>query len=302
MHEDLFDVVIVGGGPAGLSAALVLARCRRRVVVIDSGKPRNRRARAAHGFFTRDGVEPRELVRLGRAELEPYGVPIHDDEVTTLARSDGASGWVAKTRSGATYRGKKALLATGMRDRLPELPGVDELFGKSLHVCPYCDGWEERDRALGAWACDPGAAELALALLTWSDDVILFLDGAELGVEDRARLERNRIRVEDARVVELEREGDRLLGLRLEGGARIRRDALFVHLGQDQVAPFARDLGCPTIPNGAVETGRGERAGPPGLFVAGDASHDLQLVAIAVSEGVKAAVAINVELRKEAHR
>lgn len=295
------DVVIVGGGPAGLTAALVLGRCRRRVVVIDAGKPRNRCARAGHGFFTRDGASPQDLIRVGREQLAPYDVELHDDEAIEVSPADAGAGWVVKTKSGITFRGKKALIATGMCDRLPEIPGVERLFGKSIHVCPYCDGWECRDLPLAVIACDPGRVDFALGLLTWSEDVMLFLDGDALPADERARLERNGIRVVDAKIAELEGE-EELVAIRLVSGERIPRRSLFVHLGQDQAAPFARDLGCPTIQNGAVSTTKGERAGPKGLFVAGDASEDLQVIAVAVSEGMKAACAINMELRQERYR
>jgi thioredoxin reductase len=299
--EQEVDVVIVGGGPAGLTAALVLGRCRRSVVVIDSGRPRNRCAGAGHGFFTRDGAKPQDLIRIGREQLAPYDVVLHDDVAIAVAPADGGDGWVVKTKSGRTFRGKKALLATGMCDRLPNVPGVDRLFGKSVHVCPYCDGWEARDLPLGVIACDPGRVDFTLGLLTWSDDVTLFLHGDTIPDDDRACLARNGVRVIDGEIAEL--EGDEALAaVRLANGERIPRRSLFVHLGQDQAAPFARDLGCPTIENGAVSTKKGERAGPKGLFVAGDASEDLQLIAVAVSEGLKAACAINLELRKERYR
>lgn len=301
MLEQEFDVVIVGGGPAGLTAAMVLGRCRRSVVVIDAGRPRNRCARAGHNFFTRDGENPKELIRIGREQLAPYEVVLHDDEALAVAPADGAAGWVVKTKGGRTFRGKKALLATGMCDRLPEIPGVDRLFGKSIHVCPYCDGWEVRDQPLAVIACDPGRVDFTLGLLTWSEDVFLFLNGDSLPEDDRARLERNGIRIVGEKIAELEGE-DELTGIRLANGERVARRSLFIHLGQDQAAPFARELGCETVQNGAVCTEKGERAGPKGLFVAGDCSEDLQLVAVAVSEGLKAACAINTELRQERYR
>ena len=175
------------------------------------------------------------------------------------------------------------------------------MFGKSVHVCPYCDGWESRENPIGVIACDPGRVEFTLGILTWSEDVALFLNGDALSSDDRDCLTRNGIRIIDEKIVALEGE-ETLEAVVLANGERIARKTLFIHLGQDQSAPFARDLGCPTIQNGAVATSKGERAGPKGLFVAGDASEDLQLIAVAVSEGLKAACAINTELRRERYR
>lgn len=298
----MFDAIIVGGGPAGLSAALVLGRCRRRVCLFDSGHPRNERAHGAHAVFTRDGTPPHELRRLGRSQLEPYDVTIHDDEVTTIERQEDS--FVARTRGGLVVEGRRLLLATGMRDKIPDRPGFAELFGKGVYVCPYCDGWENRDRRLAAYAPADCAADTALALLTWSRDVVLFTAGEKkIDDSDRARLARNGIPVVDeADIASLEGNHGKLGAVILTSGARIERDALFLHLGEEQAAPFAERLGCEITENGTVRTGKGERAGGPGVFVAGDASHDLQLVPIALAEGVKAACAINTELRKLSQR
>jgi thioredoxin reductase len=191
-----------------------------------------------------------------------------------------------------------------MRDKIPDRPGFYDLFGKGVYVCPYCDGWENRDRRLAAYAPAHSAAETALALLTWSSDVVLFTAGQEkLAETDREHLLRNGITlVYEDDIAALEGKDGRLAAVVLTTGARIERDALFLHLGEEQAAPFAKELGCEIGENGTVTTGKGERAGPPGVFVAGDASHDLQLVSIALAEGVKAACAINTDLRKLTQR
>jgi thioredoxin reductase len=296
---DTFDAIIVGGGPAGLSAALLLGRCRRKVCLIDSGRPRNARARAVHGVFTRDGTRPMELRRMGRVELAPYDVTIQDDEVVSVARTE--QGFVAETRRGKSIKGKKLLLATGVRDRIPDRPGFRQLFGAGVYVCPYCDGWENRDRRLAVYASAEEGPEHALALLTWSQDVMLVTTGEALSNEERERLARNGIGIHEHAIRSLEGAEGGLRALVLESGARIERDALFVHLGSDQTTPFAEQLGCELHTNGTVCVHEGERA-TRGVFVAGDASQDLQLVAIAIAEGVKAACQINIELRKESRR
>ena len=280
-----FDVIIVGGGPAGLTAALVLGRCRRRICVIDAGAPRNAHARAAHGVFTRDGTPPKELLRIARDQLVPYDVRIHDDEVTAIKRD--SLGFVVTTRGGLVLEGKKLLLATGMRDRIPEQPGFRELVGRGVYVCPYCDGWENRDRRLAAYAPAAAGAELALSLRTWSDDVILVTPGETMSPPDRDELARNGIPVHADDVTSLDVRGGSLRGLVLRSGAHIERDAIFVKFGEVQAAPFAEELGCQFADNNTVCPNDKECAGTPGVFGAGDVSHDLQLISIALAEGVK---------------
>ncbi|HEY8076880.1 MAG TPA: NAD(P)/FAD-dependent oxidoreductase [Labilithrix sp.] len=288
MGEDRVDVVIVGGGPAGLSAALLLGRSRRKVVVVDAGRQRNRPALASHAFFTRDGASPTDLLRIAREQLEPYEVAVKDDEAIGVEREPG--GFAVRTRAGLVVRGEKLLLATGVRDRVPDIDGIDALFGKSVFVCPYCDAWEQRDRRLAAWTRADGAVVHGLALTTWSADVAVFTNGDRLAPSDRERLERARVTVFDERVDALERDGGKLLAVRLASGACVERDALFVHLGEEPAAPFAEQLGCALQGN--------ERTDVPGVWVAGDLSHDTHLVAVAVAEGVKAACAINKALRE----
>ncbi len=297
-----YDVLVIGAGPAGLSAALVLGRCRRRLCIIDAGHGRNERARHAHGIFTRDGATPAQLRQMGRAQLAPYDVTIHDDEVLAIETRDDR--FVATTRAGRAVEGRKLLLATGMRDRIPARPGFEELFGRAVLVCPYCDGWENRDRRLAAYAPAKAAAELALALRTWSDDVVCVTAGDRVSDEDRVALRRNGVVLheDDVERLDFEAESESLRALVLASGLRVERDVVFVKFGEEQTSPFVHQFGCQLTDNNTVCPLDGERVGAPGVFVAGDASHDLQLVAIAISEGVKAACAINTELRREAQR
>jgi thioredoxin reductase len=291
------DVLIVGGGPAGLSAALVLGRSRRRVVVIDAGHPRNARSAGVHGFLSRDGIAPSELNRIAREQLAPYDVSVHDDAVVHVAR-EGA-GFAVRTADGVVWRAARVLVATGMRDILPDAPGFAEQLGTSVFACPYCDGWEHRDQRLCAYAIGPEAADSALGLTSWSSDVALV---APEGVceADQALLARNGVRLYQSPAIRLE-TADPGVVIALASGERVACDAIFVHLGERQASSLAERLGCPFEENHTVATDP-DGAAHPGIFVAGDASHDRQVVAVAVAEGVKAACAINADLRRERQR
>jgi thioredoxin reductase len=300
MEPEPYDVLIVGGGPAGLSAALVLGRCRRRVVVVDAGHPRNERSHAAHGFFTRDGCAPEELLRLGREQLAPYAVVVHFDAIVGVTIDD--AGFHASTRNGLAFRASKLLIATGMRDRIPDVPGLRAQLGESVFVCPYCDGWEHRDQRLAAYATVAEATDSALGLTTWSHDVVLVVPDGPLPDDERDQLARNGVVVHEAEVERVESMVGGGAALILDNGMRVERDAVFVYFGEVQASSLVERLGCPVEDNGTVAARDDERAGPPGVYVAGDASHDKQLVAVAVAEGVIAACAINTALRKERMR
>src|SRR5687768_12786339 len=179
----LWDVVIVGGGPAGLSAALVLGRCRRRVLLCDSGRPRNYVSHELHGFLTRDCSEPAQLRRIGREQLQRYRT-VEVRDVLVKDAAPHVQGFEVELQSGQRVGCRKLLLASGVRDDLPEVAGFDELYGKTAFHCPYCDGWEWRDQAVAVFGRGEKGKALALELLGWSRDIVLFSDGEEILSED----------------------------------------------------------------------------------------------------------------------
>jgi len=293
----MFDVLVVGGGPAGLSAALMLGRCRRRVLLCDLGEPRNRRSAALHGYLTRDGVAPGELIELGRHELRRYGVELRSVGVTA-ARSLGGHYRVSLADGGAEDA-RFLLIATGVVDDLPGLPGFEDCYGRSVFHCPYCDGWEWRDRRLAAFGRAAAAAPLALALKTWSADVVLCTAGTRCDSRWRARLARNGIAVRAEPIARLDHEAGRLTRLVFAAGEPHACDALFFVTGQHPQSELAVTLGCALTRRGTVRTGTLSDTNVPRVFVAGDASRDAQFAAVAAAEGVKAAVAINKALAAE---
>lgn len=294
----MYDVIIVGAGPAGLSAALMLGRCRRRVLVIDSGQPRNAAARAMHGFLSRDGIPPLEFLALAREQIRPYDtVEIRDGCVTTAECREGT--FHVGLEDGAEYAARKLLIATGVVDNLPEIPGFRELYGVSVFHCPYCDGWEVRDRPIAIYGRGARGLGLSLELTAWSRDLVLCTDGpTDLGADDLARLERNGIRVRDDRVVRLE-GGAGLERVVFATGEPIARQALFFTTGQRPQSRLAHSLGCEINEKGTVRTGKYETTHLKGLYVAGDASRAVQWVVVAAAEGAEAAFDINTALLKE---
>jgi thioredoxin reductase len=299
MHKTV-DVVIVGAGPAGLSAALILGRCRRAVLICDTGHPRNAASRALHGYLTRDGVPPSELLALGRRELEQYDtVELRDVGASdAVCTEDGR--FKVTFDDGAVVFSRKLLIATGVCDNLPEIDGINELYGRSVFHCPYCDGWELRDQPIAIYGKGSRGAGLSLELTAWSRDLVLCTDGpSEIETDDRDRLERNGIVVREERVLALEGRDGMLERITFASGPPLARKALFFTTGQFQRSALAIGLGCEFNEKGTVRTGKYESTHLPGLFVAGDASRAVQWVIVAAAEGAEAAFAINTDLIKE---
>jgi thioredoxin reductase len=300
MARDGYDVIVVGAGPAGLSAALMLGRCRRSVLVFDNGQPRNRASRALHGYLTRDGVSPAEFLRLARAELAAYDTVrlVEADVASAACQPDGR--FLVSLTTGERFVARKLLLATGVVDNLPEIPGFRELYGRSVFHCPYCDGWEVRDAPIAIYGRGARGAGLGLELTAWSRDLVLCTDGpSEIEPASLEQLARNGIAVREERVVHLEGRDGVLSQVVFQDGPPLPRRALFFTTGQYQRSDLLVHLGCEFNEKGTVRTGKYETTHIPGLFVCGDASRAVQWVVVAASEGAEAAFAINTDLVRE---
>lgn len=294
----MYDVIIVGGGPAGLSAALLLGRARRRVLVFDTGRPRNARSLGMHGYLTRDGILPTQYLDLGRAELARYGVELRFEEVVKAEGSDG--GFSLSTRSGEASLCRKVLIATGLIDRLPVIDGIARFYGTSVFHCPYCDGWEVREAPIAVIGKRKNAIALSGALRRWSNNVTLLTNGeARLHPGEQQMLDEHAVRLITARVQRLEGTGARLERIVLRNAEPLECRALFISYGYDQHSDLARQLGCLFTSKGVARTNKFQYAGAPGVYVAGDASKDMQMVIVAAAEGAKAGVAINMALQQE---
>ena len=299
MAEASYEVLIVGGGPAGLSAALVLGRCRRRVLVCDAGQPRNAASHGLHGFLTRDGIKPSEFLEIGRQQLQPYDtVELRRTEVTSARHLP--NGFELILSSGESVSARKLLLATGVVDELPALDGIQDFYGRSVFHCPYCDGWEMRDHPLAIYGSGEKGSGLALEVKLWSRDLVLCTDGpSELRLEQTERLAQDNIEVREEKIDRLEGKDGVLEYIVFTNGERLERRAMFFSTGHHHGSDLAKQLGCVFTDDGCVATGEYEATSVPGLFAAGDASRLVQFVIVAASEGAQAAVAINKELIKE---
>ncbi|MEV7319683.1 NAD(P)/FAD-dependent oxidoreductase [Streptomyces sp. NPDC093970] len=299
---DTYEVVVVGGGAAGLSAALVLGRARRRTLVVDAGEPRNAPAAHMQGFLSRDGMPPAEFLAVGREEIARYGVELVRDRAVDASR-DG--GFTVSLASGGQVRSRQLVVATGLADELPPVPGVAERFGRDVLHCPYCHGWEVRDQAFGVLATTPMSVHQALMVSQWSDDVTLFLHQvaeSELSGEDLRRLAAAGVRVVPGEVTGLRIEDDRFTGVRLADGSTQPREALFVAPRPVPRNELFTALGAELAqtPFGAypVIDERGLTT-VPGLWAAGNASGFAEQVVNAASRGYRAGAAINGELLLE---
>ncbi|NEB01079.1 NAD(P)/FAD-dependent oxidoreductase [Streptomyces sp. SID13726] len=294
---ETYEVIVVGGGAAGLSAALVLGRARRHTLVVDAGEPRNAPAAHMQGFLTRDGMSPAEFLAIGREEIKAYGVELVRDRVVEVA-----PGFAVTLASGRVVRARRLVVATGLRDELPDVPGVAERFGKDVLHCPYCHGWEVRDRAFGVLATSPLSVHQALMVSQWSKDVTLFLHRvAESGLsdDDLRRLAAAGVQVVPGEVAELVVTDDRLTAVRLEDGTTHARDVVFTapravprnglleQLGAELTeTPFGS---YPVVDATGLTT-------VPGVWAAGNAMGFGEQVINAAAGGYRAGATINGEL------
>jgi thioredoxin reductase len=277
----------------------MLGRCRRNVMVCDIGNPRNARSIGLHNYLTRDGIAPGEFLELARKELERYpSVDLRTVEVLDATAS--ADGFRVVCADGRQLSTRKLLLATGVVDELPDLDGLEPLYGISVHHCPYCDGWEWRDQPVAVYGRGEEGLALALGLTVWSEDLVLCTDGpSKLSDKDLEQLHAEGIEVREDRVVRLEGREGQLERIVFASGESLARRALFVCTGQHQRSALARTLGARFSSKGAVDTGTCEATEVPGLYVAGDSSKEAQFVIVAAAEGAEAGMAINKALLKE---
>jgi thioredoxin reductase len=291
-RQPVLDAVIVGGGPAGLSAALVLGRARKRVLVLDTGRPAN--AASSHaigGLLSQAGVSPAELRRSGRHQLAEFpNVEVRDGEVLD---AEALAGGLAISLDGGTTRTRSLVLAHGLRYDPPPLPGVMELWGRSVFHCPFCDGWEVRDRPLAIHGNGPAAARSALVLSGWSNDVVLLTDGPARLNGEREVLAGAGVRIREEPIRELVGSGGRLERIQFAGGPAEEREALFVRTRREQPNGLADALGLTLSEGGTIETDVDGRTGVPGVYAAGDAATEhSRSVANAVGTGSRVAYAL----------
>ncbi len=291
-----YEVAIVGGGPAGLQCALVLGRARRSVVVLDKGQPRNLPARESHGFLSRDGIGPAQLLEEARAQLAQYdGVTFYAASVSDAEIT--GDGFVAVTDDGERVHARRLVLATGMRDKLPEIEGLDRCWGLSAFVCPYCDGWEVRDRPIAVWGNTRSGVGLAQELFQWSHDIVVCADVATpISDDDRDWLARNSVQVKQAPIRRLRERDGLLQRIEFEDGDSVERNALFMNVNLMQCCGLAETLGCRLTERGHVDVDGEYRTNVPGVYAIGDAVTHLHQIAFAAASGARAAIALNNEL------
>ena len=290
-----FDAVIIGGGPAGLSAALTLARAGRRTALVDSGEYRNEPATNAHGILTRDGTSPEDLRRLGREEVTGYGGHLIKGRVTDAAREDGV--FRLEMEGAAALSARVLIIATGVVDELPDIPGVREAWGVGVVHCPYCHGAEHRGEPTVIFGRGESTYHLGRLLRGWTDDITVVTNGPEdLDDEMERQLESEGTAIIRSRVARLRVSGADVEAIEFESGQVLECRVVYLQPAQRFASPIAQQLGARVNDEGRIEADPDGRTGVPGLFVAGDIVNRAQQVATAVGGGVWAGIAANHDL------
>ena len=293
-----YDVAIIGGGAAGLSAALVLSRARRKVLVVDAGAPRNAPASHMHGYLSRDGLPPGELLTLGRGEVKGYGGEIVAGTVTNVV-PDGRGGFTVVLADGQRISARRLLLTTGLRDELPEIPGLRERWARDVLHCPYCHGHEVRDQRLGVLGGTASAVRYAHIVRQWSDDLVYFTPPDTLTPAERTQLVARGIEIVEGTIEQVVIDDDGLRGVEMEDGSVVPRDALFV---PPRFVPNNRllaGLGCDVDADGWVTVDNTGRTSAPGVWAAGNLVDPRAQVITAAGAGSAAAIALNADLVEE---
>ncbi|WP_298827871.1 NAD(P)/FAD-dependent oxidoreductase [uncultured Planococcus sp.] len=296
----IVDCAVIGGGPAGLNASLVLGRARRKTVLFDDNKPRNAVTSEAHGFITRDGIDPQELKRIAQDELNKYpDVKIEKQRVVHVRKEQQL--FHIETENGMFYKARKVILATGFKEVLPDINRLKEFYGTSLFSCPFCDGWELRDQPLAIIAEIPGAFHMAKVSSNWTNDLVVCTNGKPiLSADEKGILEQNGIQVNEEKIHSLIGKNGKLEAIELVGGERLFRTGGFVASQWIQASAIGESLGCKLNERGGVEADRFRRTNVEGVFACGDTVMDgpSQLI-MAAAEGSMAGIALNGELLEE---
>lgn len=304
--DDVLDVLIVGGGPAGMSAALMLGRARKNVVVVDEETPRHAPAEGVHGFLSREGIPPMELRRVSRAQLTPFAsVAFVTDRVDSVEKPDVTLPAKERIlsirgRSGQIWRARTLLLTVGVVDIYPEIDGFERFWAKDIHLCPYCHGWEVRDEPLAVLGHDEMAIHLATLLKGWSRDIVLLTQGQTLSAEAQETLVSSEVRVVETPVAALEGES-RLSHIALADGSRIERSALFIKTSQRMIG-LVESMGLKLNERGFIQTDMFAATSDPNIFAAGDCTGAMPSVLNAAAQGSIAGAGINFFLTLQCKR
>ena len=298
-----YDVAIVGGGPAGLTAAIWLARYLHRVIVIDSGDPRNWETRGIHGYLGLEGVTPAELRHRGRNDAEQFGATLLDGTVIEVTRVDDDE-FQLKVEGGIAVAAARVLLAIGVRDVWPDIPGLDRCYGATAHVCPDCDGYEARGKKTCVIGSGRKAVGLALALTTWTRDIVICTNGvaANMNAELLRKLDALNIPILEAGIQRITSSGNEARSLDMEGGMCLDCDQIFFAIGQEPSDDLGGQLGCDRDEIGRVVTDVHFHTSVRNVFAAGDIIHGPQMAIAAAGIGAVAAVAIHHSLLPEGRK
>jgi thioredoxin reductase len=295
----IFDVIVVGGGPAGLSSALVLGRSRRKVLVCDSGEPRNATSKALHSFLSRDGIKPSELRKIAREQIHAYdGVYFQESKVINVNKQESLFQIILD--NGSSFLSRKLILAVGVIDELPDIQGMRELWGVSIFHCPYCHGWEVRDQSLALYGNGRIGFELSTLLTGWSCDLVLCTDGpAELSSEELGKLYSYGIEVRQERIAYLAHKNGELESIVFTDGKILPRKGIFLRPKTLYRTEIAKQLGCQLTDSGAVQVDEKGQTSVPGLYIAGDAAGRVHQAIGIVADGAAVAYGLNHTLIQE---
>ncbi|OES45328.1 NAD(P)/FAD-dependent oxidoreductase [Domibacillus iocasae] len=300
MDNDLLDVVIAGGGPGGLNAALVLGRSLKKVMLIDEAKPRNAVTLKSHGFLTRDGISPTVIREIAREQLKAYkNVTVMEDVIEDVERNNDL--FITKTRNGQTVMSKKIIFATGMKDHLPSIPGLQSVYGKTVFHCPYCDGWERKNQPIALFGNGAALLPFVKLIFNWSKDLIVFTNGpASIQDEEKRQLAHHKINLVETPIAELQSNNGNLEKVILQSGESFHRKGGFISSTYErQGSMIPARLGVPLNDKGEYETHEHGETNLEGLFIIGDAKNTFTSLVGAASQGYEAAVKINSQFAAE---